>query len=1177
MRQKKTVLAALLLSAFLFGALPAFAQMPKATVHKENVPIKEILALIEKSTDCSFFWNTSDFDAMKTVTVNVDNAPVTEIISSILPGFECRIDKSKIMLVKKAGASKAARNTPWTITGSVYENSGEPLPGASIVVRDGNQQYGTISGMDGKFVLEIPGGAREGLQLTASFIGFLDRKITLSPSQDNIKIFLSEDAVALLETVVVGYGTQKKVNLTGAIATVSSKSLESRSATTLTHMLQGSVPGLNVTTSSGRPGNAASVNIRGVNSINGGNPLILIDGAEGDMSRVNPNDVESISVIKDASAAAIYGARASFGVILITTKNGTEGSGLPTVRYSGRIGWQQPTTSTEFETRGYYSVYLNDLFYNAANGKNYTFYTEKDMQELWARRNDKTENPERPWVMIDQREGRDTYVYYANTDWYHELFQDNHIITQHNVSLTGGTKHIKYFISGGYNYEEGVFRRNTDKLNKYNFRSKINFDINRYVSLSNNTSYYSSDYEYPGRSGVNTAFSLMTVHALASYPAHNPDGTSIGYTSFANNNYVMDGMLTVLDNPNYKNGDTNDNLLTTTELTVKPVKGLEIKGNFTYGLNQYRNYNRSTNTSYSRYPGEIITLNSGNSIDRLQEIIETQHYFATNIFATYEHSFKQAHNLKVMAGYNWETKRYKDITARGYYLMSESLNDLDLIGSGDDGNKRMEVEGGQNEYALAGFFARVNYDYAGKYLFEVSGRYDGSSRFSENDRWGFFPSASAGWRISEEKFFSKIKDKFNNLKIRYSYGSLGNQQVGYYDYIRKISIGTSSYLFGTGSKPTIATIGAPVASDLTWEKVQQHNLGLDASWLGNRLSLTAEAYIRDTKDMLTAGVALPATYGASSPKMNAADLRTKGYELSLTWKDLFQLAGHPFSYNITAIFSDYVTDVTKYDNPEKSFALSHYVGKRWGEIWGYRTDGLFDSDEEAAAWPVDQSMINQAINSAAGDQRGLHGGDVKFKDLDGDNKITLGQNTVNNPGDREVIGNTEPRFNYGANLGFQWLGIDFSIFFQGIGKMDWYPQTNTLLFWGPYARPYATLIPKDFHKMIWSEDNKDAYYPRPRGYAALGSNRELTVNNDRYLQNIAYCRLKNLTVGYTLPQKWTRKAGIEALRFYFTGENLAYWSGIKSDYIDPEMAQTNSQMRIYPWQKSFMFGVDLTF
>ena len=406
---------------------------------------------------------------------------------------------------------------------------------------------------------------------------------------------------------------------------------------------------------------------------------------------------------------------------------------------------------------------------------------------------------------------------------------------------------------------------------------------------------------------------------------------------------------------------------------------------------------------------------------------------------------------------------------------------------------------------------------------------------------------------------------------------MGNQQVGYYDYIRKVNLTTQSYLFGSGAKPSAATIGAPVASDLTWEKVTQHNIGVDASWFENRLSLTAEAYIRDTKDMLTAGVALPAVYGASSPTMNAADLRTKGYEISLSWRDLFQLAGHPFSYNITATFSDYVTDVTKYDNPDKSFALAHYVGKRWGEIWGYRTDGLFANDEEAASYPIDQSLINVAINSAAGNERGLHGGDVKFRDLDGDGKITIGQNNVDNPGDREIIGNSQPRYNYGLNLGFQWCGIDFSIFLQGVGKMDWYPSANTLLFWGPYARPYATLIPKDFHTMFWSEENPDAYYPRPRGYTALNSNRQLTVNNDRYLQNIAYCRLKNLTVGYSLPKKWLDKISIDGVRLYFTGENLGYLSGIKSDYIDPEMAQTNTTMRIYPWQKTFMFGLDLTF
>lgn len=1073
----------------------------------------------------------------------------------------------------ESGTSVVAAQPQRTVTGVVLDSQSNPLEGVAIM------QKGTTNGVmtdaGGRFSIMLPG---DGAEISAMCLGYATKTFFVAASHTgDLTIFLAEDAVSLEETVVVGYGTQKKVNLTGAISTVSSEKLESRSASTLTHMLQGSVPGLNITTSSGRPGNSASINIRGVNSINGGNPLVLIDGVEGDMSRVNPNDVAAISVIKDASAAAIYGARASFGVILITTKSGSDGDGLATVRYSGRVGWMSPTTSTDFETRGYYSVYVNDLFFRAQNGKNYTTYTEQDMKELWARRNDKVEHPDRPWVMIDQRDGRNTYVYYANTDWYHELFQDNHLTTQHNLSLSGGTKHVKYFLSGGYNFEEGIFRRNTDKIHKYNFRSKVTVDIAKNVTLSNNTSYYSSKYQYPGYSGVDTAFSLMTVHALASYPAHNPDGSSIGYTSFASNNYVMDGMLTALDNPNYRNGDTNDNLYTTTELTVKPVKGLEIKANFTYGLNQYRNFNRTTNTSYSRYPGETIVINSGRSTDKLQEIVQTQHYYSTNIFATYEHSFKESHNLKVMLGYNWETKHYKDLKAVGYYLMSESLNDLDLVGAGEDGNKRMEVEGGQNEYALAGFFGRINYDYKGRYLFEVSGRYDGSSRFSASDRWGFFPSASAAWRISEENFFAPVKEKFNNLKIRYSYGSLGNQQVGYYDYIRKISLGTQSYLFGTGAKPANATIGAPVASDLTWEKVMQHNLGLDASWLGNRLSFTAEAYIRDTKDMLTTGVALPAVYGASSPKMNAADLRTKGYEISLSWRDLFQLAGHPFSYSVTATFSDYVTDVTKYDNPDKSFALSHYEGKRWGEIWGYRTDGLFASDAEAAAYPIDQSLINQGLNAAAGDERGLHGGDIKFKDLDGDNKISIGKNSVDSPGDREVIGNSEPRFHYGANLSFQWLGFDFSIFFQGIGKMDWYPQANTLLFWGPYARPYATLMPKDFHTMFWSEDNPDAYFPRPRGYAALGANRQLSVANDRYLQNIAYCRLKNVTFGYTLPQKITKKAGIDNLRIYFSGENLCYFSGIKTDYIDPEMAQTNSQMRIYPWQKTFMFGLDITF
>ena len=1074
-----------------------------------------------------------------------------------------------------SSTSLSAEQSNRTVKGVVLDSKDYPLEGVAVI-QDGTTN-GVMTDEKGQFTISLPGGAQT---VTVTCLGYATKTVEVPAGQDVIKIYLSEDAVALEETVVVGYGTQKKVNLTGAIATVSSKDLENRSSSTLTHMLMGSVPGLNVTMSSGRPGNAASINIRGVNSINGGSPLVLIDGTEGDLAKVNPNDVESISVVKDASAAAIYGARASFGVVLVTTKSGKAQDGKATVRYSGRFGWNEPTTSTEFETRGYYSVYLNDLFSKAINGKNYTTYTEADMQELWARRNDKTEHPDRPWVMIDQRAGRDTYVYYANTDWYHELFTDRHPQQQHNLSLSGGSEHIKYFVSAGYNYEEGVVRINPDKLNKLNFRAKIDFDINKYMRLSNNTSYYRSSYFYPGRSGVNQIFSLMTVHALASYPAYNPDGTPIGFSVFADNNYVMDGMWAVLVRDGHINKDINDNLFNTTELTIKPFKQLEIRANFTYGLNQGRNVNRSVQAPYSKWPGVTEYVNKTWAENYLKEIVNTHNYYATNVFATYSDTFKENHNLKVMAGFNWETKHLKDISAQGHYLMSENLFDLDLVGTGEDGTKRLEVTGGQNAYELAGFFGRVNYDYKGKYLVEVSGRYDGTSRFPAHSRWGFFPSASVGWRISEEPFFAPAKKAVENLKVRYSFGSLGNQQVGYNDYIRTIGLGTQDWIFGTSTKATYASIGAPVSSTLTWEISEQHNIGIDMSFLNNRLSFTGEAYIRDTKNMLTAGKKLPAAYGATVPKANAADLRTKGYELSLSWRDMFQLAGKPFSYNVTATFSDYVTDITRFDNPTKILS-DRYEGQRWGEIWGYVVDGLFESDAEAAEYTsrINCDYVGVSQTGGAGEEAKWRGGDLRYVDLDGDNKIGIGDNTLDKPGDRKVIGNTQPRYNYGLNLGFQWMGIDFSIFFQGIGQMDWYPASNTILFWGPYVRPYASLMPYDFHTMIWSETNKDAYYPRPRGYSAYTSRAQLVNPNTRYLQDISYCRLKNLTVGYTLPKKWTDKIKIGDVRFYFTGENLHYWApGFHSDYIDPEMAQYGGEtMRVYPWQKTFMFGIDLSF
>ena len=422
---------------------------------------------------------------------------------------------------------------------------------------------------------------------------------------------------------------------------------------------------------------------------------------------------------------------------------------------------------------------------------------------------------------------------------------------------------------------------------------------------------------------------------------------------------------------------------------------------------------------------------------------------------------------------------------------------------------------------------------------EVSGRYDGTSRFKRGHRWGFFPRSRSDGASRKSLSSRASAKKFNNFKIRYSYGQLGNQNVGYYDYIRKISIGNQNYLFG-GDKPTTATISAPVASNLSWETSIHNNLGVDMSFLNNRLAFSADFYIRDTKDMLTSGVALPSVYGADSPKMNSADLRTKGYELSLSWRDEFQLLRRPFTYSVTVTFNDYVTDITKYDNPDRTFAKSYYEGMRWGEIWGYRIGGLFATDAEAAGYAVDQTAVNNRINAAAGSERGLHAGDLKFLDLDGDNVISIGKNTVDDPGDREIIGNSQPRFHYGTTLSMSWAGIDFFDLLSG-------HRTPPLVSQSQYDRLLGTLCPSvcelDSQRLprdVLERRESRRLLPRPRGYVALsGTNRELTAVNDRYMQNIRYCRLKNLTIGYTLPKKWTRKVLIEKPSRLLHGERIS--------------------------------------
>ena len=1074
------------------------------------------------------------------------------------------------------------------VKGTVVDPAGEAVIGAAVMIKGTNT--GTITGADGRFSLNAPGDA----VLVISSIGYRDAEEAVG-NRSELKITLEEDSLLIEDAVVVGYGVQKKENLTGAVSVLTSESIENRSSANLGNILQGTVPGLTVTSPSGRPGESVSINIRGWNSINsGGSPLVLVDGVVGSLERVNPNDVESISVLKDASSAAVYGAQAAFGVVLVTTKSGSDNEGKAKVRLSARAGFSSPTTSTDWESRGYYSVYIPNLFMNAFNGQQQMTYNEDDMYELWIRRDDKVENPARPWVVIDESKGTPTYKYYANTDWWHYFFNDIKPTQTYDVSFRGGTKSIKYFFSANYNREQGIFRQNPDVYNKYNLRSRISFDVTKWMNLSNNTAFYSSSYTYPGLSDINDSFYKCSAGYFSYLVPQNPDGTYLYKTNSGGGGQTILGNLA---EKNFTNKNKTRNLTNTIEATFKPVKQLEIKANYTYSYNTYTAMNRSVNVTFSDVtPMKTVTLTTDDNIDKLSEQVQTIDRHSANVYATYSDTFKDAHNLKIMIGGQYESYYHKKLSAAGYSLLSEELNDLNLVsttlqemtgqkGKDDDTEatiwynyKRLENGGGQSSYALFGFFGRINYDYKGKYLVELSGRYDGTSRFPSGQRWGIFPSGSVGWRISEEPFFSPVKNWWNNLKLRFSYGSLGNQQVGYYDYIRSVSLGTQSYLFGDERSST-ATFGAPVASNLTWETVQQMNLGLDMAFLSNRLTFTGEGYIRDTKNMLTTGKALPSVYGASAPRTNNADLRTIGYELALSWRDHFNLAGHPFEYNVTATFNDFIGYITKFDNPTKDLS-TYYVGMRYGEIWGYTTDGFFASDAEAAAYTVDQSPVCSIIYASVGGEQGLRAGDLKYVDRDGDGIIGPGANTVDNPGDRKIIGNSQPRFQYGLTLGFNWVGIDFSMFLQGVGRQNWYPSVDARYFWGPYARPFSSWIQKDFLDDCWSEENPDAYFPRPRAYVAgVRDGRELTTVNDRYLQNIGYLRLKNVTVGYTLPQKLTAKAKMESVRFYFSGENLAYASpGFHCDYIDPEAAaKTSTKSHIYPWQRTFMFGIDINF
>lgn len=1150
-----------LTTLFLQQGYSANAQL--ISISKKNISLHDVLKEIRMQTGNDFFFDNATLSRSKKIDIDIKKGTLEEVLNSTFKDQPLSYTISGNTIVVKG---KEERVQPVEIkenleiqqqllAGKVTDEKGEELAGVNITVKGTTR--GTTTDGSGKFQIEVQLNST----LVFSYIGFLRQELVYA-GQSPLNVVLMEDNTAIDEVVVVGYGTQKKVNLTGAVSQIDSKVLDDRPVSNVTQAMQGSMPNVNVSFGNGRPGTEGSVNIRGYASINSANaaPLILIDGVPGNINNINPRDVESISVLKDAAASAIYGSRGAFGVMLVTTKSAK--GGKVAINYSNNFGFAGSTVSTDFMTDGYDAARLNDEAFMRATGNSYTGYTEADYEELFKRKTDKS----LPDVVIQNRKGKDQYVYYGNTDWWSVLYRDQQTSMEHALSFTGGTEKMDFYLSGRMYDKNGIMQINQDKFKSYNLRAKLSGEVASWFRVSNNTQFNYKNYTFPGWNGsanANNNFISSTVHALPSYVPINPDGTAT-YRTELNSYTIGDGIFADLLHGKSKGADGEYEFVNSFQALFSITKGLNIIGDYTFSHNPQSQFTRRTQAPWSIYPGVISYLGT----DRLTEIETKYNNHVMNIFADYQRSFN-VHNIKVTAGYNQEHRSYKRITGIRFDLLSEDLNDLNL------GSGAMEVTGGANTWALMGFFGRINYDYKDRYLFEVNGRYDGTSKFPAGQRFGFFPSVSAGWRISEEPFFSSLKNVINEFKIRGSYGSLGNsQEAAVYGYIPLLNRGSSTYIMN-GRRTEFLSVPTPTSPMLTWERATTSNIGIDINLFNNRLNTSFDLYQRNTLDMLVPGKTLPATFGAASPKTNAGDLRNTGWELSVVWRDQKMVGEKPLGYNVSLGLSDSKAKITRFDNREK-LLNNHYVGQQLGEIWGYRVDGLFQSNEEADNWKTNQDYVNQQRLSAPGNWSKLQAGDMKFIDLNGDGKVNAGDNTLSNPGDQVIIGNALPRYTFGINLGANWHGFDISGFFQGIGRQHWYPGNNADKFWGPYSRPYYSFVPRNFTDDIWTPENPDAYFPLLRGYTALNNRGSLNVKNDRYLQDLAYIRLKNLTVGYSLPTSILGKAKISRARFYVSGENVFTLTKLRSDYIDPENASGEVNGRSYPFSKTFSLGIDIT-
>ncbi|MFA5329811.1 MAG: TonB-dependent receptor [Prolixibacteraceae bacterium] len=1120
------VLSFLMFAIVMHVSARSYSQNTKLSMNMQNVSIKQVLGKIEELSDFRFLYSDSKIDVEKKVNVDFNNKSVDEILQTIFEGsnMEYKVLGKQILL--SISEQKGLPQSTKSVSGKVTDTSGAPLVGVTVMVK--GTTTGIITDANGNYtILDVTGDAT----LQFSFIGMRTIEVNVA-GKATINVEMEEETVGIEEVVAIGYGTQRKENLTGAVSAVKGDVLENRPITNIGQGLQGVIPNLQVTQSNYAPGQGATFNIRGYTSLNGGDPLILVDGVVQDPNLLNPDDVESVSVLKDAASAAIYGARAAYGVVLITTKKGKKEQ-RPTLTVSTSLTTTEATNIPEYADSWQYITYMNTASVNAG-GSN---YFDDRLMEYAKKYYDDPENNQP--VFYDPAIDTDgKYRYCGNTNWAKELYKRG-ALKQINSSLSGGTEKSRYYISYGYMQQEGLLSSYDDQYNRHNVNMALDTDVLKWLTLSTRVKYTHSFEDHPsdgstGWSGISAYSGQLKGDLRPLMPIRHPDGNWAGQGSFTN-------PFAVSAEGGHDQRKVND-LWLTGNIDIRPFEGLSIKGDFTY--NPY-SWNREKTvrlfTEYWAEPGKsnIYPWVNPNSVTLENS---NDYYTAVNAYVDYAKSFGK-HNLKLLVGYNQEEKNYQWYSAKRENLIN---NDLPAINraTGED-----YVDGSITSWGTQGIFSRLNYDFAGKYLFEVNGRYDSSSKFPKNDRYAFFPSVSGAWRMSEENFWTGIKHIFNDAKLRASYGSLGNQNVpGNFPYISNYNITSSTQYVLGGVLPVGIASGSLISPSFTWEKVNQGNVGLDLGFAKNRLNFSVDVFQRNTIGMLTTGAPLPAVLGTGVPNENAADLKTYGWESIITWKDKIK----DFSYSVSFNISDAQSEITKFDNPTGDLG-TYYVGQKIGEIWGYEASGLFQSTDEINSSPSQSALYGGTWNP----------GDVKYVNLNDDDVIDWGNNTLSDHGDKKIIGNNTPRYQYGLQTNASWKGFDLSLFFQGAAKRDLW--TNDGRFFGIGSE---WDVPMKAALDYWTEDNKGAFLPRPYINGGHGNREASTL----YLQNGAYLRLKQISLGYTLPERWTKKAALSKARIYFTGQNVMTLTKL-SELYDPESLNIMN----YPVPKSYSVGLNLTF